>query len=287
MPLSAPVDGFRLAYDRAGAGPPAVLLHGWPGWRADHRDVVPLLAPHADVVVPDLRGFGESDRHDRSPREAYSAEAQAASVLALIEELGLDRPVLVGYDIGSRIARMIAVTRPDAIRALVLAPPLPGVGERVLSAAAQREFWYQPFHNLALAEELLDGRPDAVRAYLTHFWEHWSAPGWSLPAERFDELVALYARPGAFAASIAWYRSGSGGVATALAERAPDPDDRVRIPTTVLWGEHEPLFPPAFSDRLGEFYADFELEILAGVGHYTPLEAPERVAEATVRRLRR
>ena len=287
MPLSAPVDGFQLAYDRAGEGPPAVLLHGWPGWRADYRDVVPLLTPHADVVVPDLRGFGESDRHVRPPAEAYSAEAQAAGVLALIEELGLDRPVLVGYDVGSRVARMIAATHPDAIRALVLAPPLQGVGERILSAASQREYWYQPFHNLAIADALLDGRPDAVRVYLAHFWEHWSAPGWSLPTERFDELVALYSRPGAFTASIAWYRSGSGGVATALAERAPDPENRVHVPTTVLWGEHEPLFPLAWSDRLGEFYSDFELEIVEGAGHFTPLEAPAAVAEATVRRLRR
>ena len=105
MPHSSPIDGFSLAYDRAGDGPAAVLLHGWPGWRADYRDVVPLLSPHADVVVPDLRGFGESDRHDRPPKEAYSAEAQAASVLGLIEELGLDRPVLFGYDVGCRVAR--------------------------------------------------------------------------------------------------------------------------------------------------------------------------------------
>ncbi len=287
MPLSAPVDGFRLAYDRTGDGPPAVLLHGWPGWRADYRDVVPLLAPEADVVVPDLRGFGESDRHERPPPEAYSAAAQASSVLALIEELGLDRPVLVGYDVGSRVARLIAAEHPDAIRALVLSPPMPGVGERILSAGAQREYWYQPFHNLALADELLDGRPDAIRSYLRHFWEHWGAPGWSLPPDRFDELVELYARPGAFTASIAWYRSGSGGVATALAERVPDPEDRIGVPTTVLWGEHEPLSPPAFSDRIDEFYADFELHILEGVGHYAPLEAPQSVAEATVRGLRR
>jgi pimeloyl-ACP methyl ester carboxylesterase len=287
MPLSAPVDGFRLAYDRTGEGPPAVLLHGWPGWRADYRDVVPLLAPEADVVVPDLRGFGESDRHERPPREAYSAAAQAASVLALIEELGLDRPVLVGYDVGSRIARLIAAEHPDAIRALVLAPPMPGAGERIISADSQREYWYQPFHNLALADELLDGRPDAVRSYLRHFWEHWSAPGWSLPADRFDALVALYARPGAFTTSIAWYRSGSGGVATALTERVPAPDDRIAVPTTVLWGELEPLLPVAWSDRIGEFFADAELQILEGVGHFTPLEAPLRVAAATARGLRR
>jgi pimeloyl-ACP methyl ester carboxylesterase len=82
-------------------------------------------------------------------------------------------------------------------------------------------------------------------------------------------------------------RAGSGAVAQSAAERAPAPADRVQIPTTVLWGEHEPLFPVAWSDRLGEFYADFELQVLAGVGHFAPVEAPAAVADATVRRLRR
>ena len=57
---SSAVDGFELSYDRAGGGPAVVLLHGWPGDRADYRDVIPLLAGSADVVVPDLRGFGDS-----------------------------------------------------------------------------------------------------------------------------------------------------------------------------------------------------------------------------------
>jgi pimeloyl-ACP methyl ester carboxylesterase len=275
---SAPVDGFRLAYDRHGSGPPVVLLHGWPGHRGDYRDVAGLLEDDADVVVPDLRGFGESDRHDRPPPEAYSAEAQAASVIALIDELGLEEPVLVGYDVGNRVARAIVRTRP--VRAMVLSPPLPGIGERILRS---EEFWYQPFHKLELAERLIDGNPDAVRAYLAHFWEHWSAPGWSLAPDRFEEVVALYARPGAFTASIAWYRSGSSGVATALAETP----HRIAPPTTVLWPEHDPLFPPAWADRLDEFFDAYELHHLAGVGHFVPLEAPRAVAEATVRALRR
>jgi pimeloyl-ACP methyl ester carboxylesterase len=275
---SAPVDGFRLAYDRHGSGPPVVLLHGWPGHRGDYSDVAGLLEDDADVVVPDLRGFGESDRHDRPPPEAYSAEAQAASVIALIDELGLEEPVLVGYDVGNRVARAIVRTRP--VRAMVLSPPLPGIGERILRS---EEFWYQPFHKLELAERLIDGNPDAVRAYLAHFWEHWSAPGWSLAPDRFEEVVALYARPGAFTASIAWYRSGSSGVATALAETP----HRIAPPTTVLWPEHDPLFPPAWADRLDEFFDAYELHHLAGVGHFVPLEAPQAVAEATVRALRR
>src|ERR1700752_924421 len=102
MRRSDPVDGFRLAYQRAGQGPAVLLLHGWPGDRTDYREVVPLLAGAADVIVPDLRGFGESDRHPADPAEQYGAAAQARSVIGLIGELGLDRPVLAGYDIGSR-----------------------------------------------------------------------------------------------------------------------------------------------------------------------------------------
>jgi len=285
MPRSRPVDGFSLEYDRAGSGPAVVLLHGWPGSRDDQRDVAALLAGGADVVVPDLRGFGGSDRHAREPAEAYSADAQADSVCALIEELELERPVLSGYDVGSRVAQTIAARLPDDVRALVVAPPMPGVGRRVLEPDAQREFWYQPFHRLPLSERLVDGDERAVRTYLEHFWAHWSGPDFTADPARFDALVADYARPGAFTASIAWYRAGAGTFARSLGEQAPAPLDRVAVPTTVLWPEHDPLFPRAWSDRLDEFYADVDLQLVDGIGHFVPLEAPDRVAEAIRARL--
>ena len=62
--------------------------------------------------------------------------------------------------------------------------------------------------------------------------------------------------------------------------RAPAPEDRLAVPTTVLWPTQDPLFPPAWSDRLGEFFADAELRVLAGVGHFVPLQAPDEVAGA-------
>jgi pimeloyl-ACP methyl ester carboxylesterase len=283
---SRPVDGFCLEYDRAGSGPAVVLLHGWPGSRSDHRDVAALLREDADVVVPDLRGFGGADRHDRPPPEAYSADAQAESVCGLIEELGLERPVLAGYDVGSRVAQAVARRFAGDVRALVVAPPLPGIGPRILEPQAQREFWYQPFHRLALSEALIDGDARAVRAYLEHFWTHWSGPRWAPDPDRFEELVGLYARPGAFRASIAWYRAGAGSVAHSLAERPPAPLDRLAVPTTVLWPEHDPLFPSTWSDRLEEFLADVELHVLDDVGHFVPLEAPAAFADAIRRRLR-
>jgi pimeloyl-ACP methyl ester carboxylesterase len=280
VPRSAPVDGFSLAYARHGAGTPVVLLHGWPGSRRDYSGLIARLEREAHLVVPDLRGFGGSDRHADRPAAGYGAPDQAASVRELIVELGLDRPIFVGYDIGSRVAQAIAREAPEEVRGLVLSPPLPGIGDRILSPDAVREFWYQTFHQLPLAGELVGPEPAAVRAYLRHFWSHWSAQGWELPTEELDRLVEVYAMPGAFAASIAWYRAGGGAVAQSLDETPPAPEDRIVPPTRVLWGREDPLFPLEWADRIGEFFADATLEPLAGVGHFTPIEAPDAVAAA-------
>ena len=135
--------------------------------------------------------------------------------------------VIAGYDIGSRIAQALARTTPRLVRALVIAPPLPGVGQRVPGEHPPREFWYQPFHRLELSERLIDGNPDAVRAYLRHFWTHWSGPGFELDDADLDRLVDLYSGRGAFTASIGWYRGGAGAIASSLCRdgscaRGPD-----------------------------------------------------------------
>jgi pimeloyl-ACP methyl ester carboxylesterase len=282
---SAPIDGFSLAYERHGpeVGTPAVvLLHGWPGDRQDWRAVVPLLQAEgrATVVVPDLRGFGASDAHASEDADAYAAAGQAASVLGLIRELELGPAVLAGYDVGSRVAQQMAREAPDAVRALVLAPPLPGAGERVLSEGAVREFWYQSFHRLDLAERLIDGSPVAIRAYLEHFWTHWSGPGYTPDPAQLDRLAEVYGAPGAFVASIGWYRAGAGTVARSLAEQAPAPEDRIAAPTTVLWPAHDPLFPAEWSDRLDAFFSAATLTWLPESGHFSPLEAPAEFAAA-------
>jgi pimeloyl-ACP methyl ester carboxylesterase len=257
-----------------------VLLHGWPGDRTDYRHVAPLVADAADVVVPDLRGFGESDKHEVDPTTQYHAVAQARSVVGLIDELGLRRPVIAGYDVGSRIAQAIARERPDLVGALVIAPPLPGIGQRILQPQPQREFWYQSYHRLELSTEMIDGKPDAVRTYLRHFWSHWSGPDFELAGDDLDHLVSVYGAPGAFAASIAWYRAGAGSVAASLAEQVPEPDQRIAVPTTVLWPSHDPLFPREWSDRIDDFFAAATLTLLDGVGHFTPIECPDKFAAA-------
>lgn len=278
---SSPVDGFRLTFDRFGAAdaPPVVLLHGWPGNRHDYRRIVPLLGDAADIVVPDLRGFGGSDKHAVDVQHFYSASAQADSVLGLIHELRLTGVVLAGYDVGSRVAQSVARMQPDLVKALVLSPPLPGIGDRVLAAGAQHEFWYQAFHQLPLADQLIDGNPDAVREYLRHFWNHWSGPGFVVAESDIDQLVSDYALPGAFTASIAWYRAGAGIVAQSLTELPPERAIKIHAPTDVLWPRHDPLFPSDWADRLDDYFLDVRLHVVDAAGHFTPLECPNTFAD--------
>jgi pimeloyl-ACP methyl ester carboxylesterase len=188
--------------------------------------------------------------------------------------------VIAGYDIGSRTAQAIARTPPDLVSALVLSPRYRDTGDRILSPHAVREFWFQAFHGLDLCTELIDSKPDAVRAYLRRFWSHWSRPGYEPAETHLDHLVSVYGQPGAFAASIAWYRAGGATVAVSLAERVPDADDRIAVLTTVLWPDHDPLFRFEWSDRIGSFFTATTLRRLDGAGHFTPLERPQDFAAA-------
>jgi pimeloyl-ACP methyl ester carboxylesterase len=165
------------------------------------------------------------------------------------------------------------------VQALVLSPPLPGAGDRVLTAKAQGEFWYQAFHQLPLAGQLIDGNPDAVREYLRHFWNHWSGPNFTLSEDDLDRLASDYALPGAFTASIAWYRAGAGMIAQALTELPPDRAIKIHAPTDVLWPEHDPLFPREWADRLEHYFTDVHLHLADDAGHFTPLECPDQFAE--------
>jgi len=134
------------------------------------------------------------------------------------------------------------------------------------------------FHRSGLAEQLLDGQPERVREYLRDRYQHWSGPDFHLEEADLEHLVAVYGPSGAFAASIAWYHAGGGLIANAMTEQAPARHDRLQMPVRVLWQEFDPTFPRAFSDRLDAFFADVTITHADGVGHFTPLEAPEAFA---------
>jgi pimeloyl-ACP methyl ester carboxylesterase len=281
---TADADGLALHYVRWGQGTPQVIvLHGWPGFWYDWRRVLPRLADFTSVVAPDLRGFGASAKPDWPAQTAYSADAQARNVLALLDHLDVERLVVVGYDIGSRVAQTLARLAPTRVHALVLAAPVyPGIGTRPLEPEAQRERWYQHFHQLPEAGALIGHDRETVRLYLSHFYDHWLGTKLALRPAEFEEIVAAYAQPGAAAASIAWYRAGggSGQIALAAAAGTPPPPP-IAQPTRVLWGNADPVLPAAWADRLGESFTQLlGVHILPGIGHFVPFEAPDAFVEA-------
>ncbi|MBE7204343.1 MAG: alpha/beta hydrolase [Parafilimonas terrae] len=286
MPFASAIDSYRLYYERRGEGHPVVAVHGSPGDGSEYAKVVPAIAHKADVIVPDLRGFGRSDKHLDGPPDAFSRDGQVRAVIALMDELRIKKAVLVGYDIGGFVVQTVAARRPDLVGAMVLSPPLPGAGRRILTPEAVQAFFHAALFQTSLVEEVFDGRPEAIRALLGYCLETWSGPGSTVREELVDHLTEMHAAKGTFTAGISWFRHDEGNPITAYArEVTPAREARATTPTTVLWPEHDPLFPTAWSDRLDEFFTDFELRFLPQAGHFAPLEAPQDFAEAILRRI--
>src|SRR5215207_675612 len=124
--------GLRFHVAEAGAGAPVVLLHGWPQHWWLWRRVVPLLAPHARLLMLDLRGFGWSD----APPDGYDKQTMAEDVLGVLDAMEIDRVRLVGHDWGGWIGFLAALSAPERIErlmALSIPPPFGRPSPRALA----------------------------------------------------------------------------------------------------------------------------------------------------------
>jgi pimeloyl-ACP methyl ester carboxylesterase len=270
-----------LHYARLGRGDPVLLLHGWPGFWYDWRRVLVPLAEAADVIAPDFRGFGDSDKPDLPPAEGYTPSVLADDLMALLDGLGIPQVVIAAHDIGATIAQALALRDPERVQRLALFnPPYPGIGERRYEPSAQREFWYQHFHSLPWSDRLIAHDRETVRLYLAHFYDHWCGRKEAVREREFEAIVDAYARPGAMAASIAYYRARAAG---RQAQAAAPAAAQIKQPTVVAWGELDPVIPSAWADRLGDTFLHHELSLLPGIGHFVPFEA----AQATIQTIHR
>lgn len=274
--------GVALHYVRLGEGHPVLLLHGWPGFWYDWRRVLVPLSATADVIAPDFRGFGDSDKPDLPPADGYTPEILAEDLLALLDALGISRVVVAAYDIGATVAQTLALRHPERVRALALFnPAYPGIGQRRFDPSVHSEFWYQHFHALDWSDRLIAHDRETVRLYLEQFYDHWAGKKEAIRERELEAIVDVYARPGAVKASIAYYRAR----AAARRARAPDAhrESPISQPAMIAWGELDPVMLAAWADRLQDTFPDHELSLLPGIGHFVPIEAPEQTM-ATIRR---
>jgi pimeloyl-ACP methyl ester carboxylesterase len=267
------VNGARLHVTRTGRGRPLLLLHGWPEIALTWEPVMRRLAGAYELVAPDLRGFGDSDK----PSGPFGAADQAADLGALLDTLGFDRVGIVGHDVGGAVMQAIARAAPARVAGLFFFDFVyPGIGVRMGAPDRLGEIWYQSFHQLPLALELAGASRASCRAYIDHFLRHWAHR-----PDAFDDVlerfVDAYAAPGNLAGGFAYYQAAQPGRIAMLKGEAP-PLPPIVVPTCVRWAEHDPLFPYAWTDRLGETFTDLDLARFPGVGHFPHREDPDRAA---------
>ncbi|AYO84498.1 alpha/beta fold hydrolase [Methylobacterium brachiatum] len=271
--LTVRVNGANLHVARRGTGSPLLLLHGWPEFWLTWEPVMERLSARHTLIAPDLRGFGDSDK----PEGAFGPPEQAADMAALLEALGIDRAGIVGHDVGGAVIQALARAHPERCAGLFLFDFVyPGIGPRLGEPDRLSEIWYQSFNQMDLAVTLVGASQDSCAAYIGHFLRHWSHR-----KDAFDPVMDAFAdnfwKPGNLAGGFAHYRAAHAGRIAMLKGEAP-PLPPIAVPTCVRWAEHDPIFPYAWTDRLGETFSDLDLAPFPGVGHFPHREDPDRAA---------
>lgn len=252
------------------AGPPVLLLHGFPEfWYGWHRQITPLAQAGLRVIVPDLRGYNLSSK-PRGSRN-YTAQVILGDVLALLDQLELEQVALVGHDWGGLLAWWLASYHPQRLRRMVvLNAPHPQVFRQfALRHPAQvLRSSYLLLFQLPWAPEVLLRTGD-------YFWLRQGMCRTSRPGTFSDEDMqryqAAWAQPGALQGMLNWYR----GLRHSL--ESATPDGPVSPPTLLIWGERDfalsPQLAPASLARCG----NGRLEVISTAGHWVQHEAAERV----------
>ncbi|KNY20791.1 alpha/beta hydrolase [Methylobacterium sp. ARG-1] len=271
--LTVRVNGANLHVARRGTGSPLLLLHGWPEFWLTWEPVMERLSARHTLIAPDLRGFGDSDK----PAGPFGAADQAADMAALLDALGLERAGIVGHDVGGAVIQALARAHPERCAGLFLFDFVyPGIGPRLGEPDRLSEIWYQSFNQMDLAVTLVGASRESCAAYIGHFLRHWSHR-----KDAFDPVMDVFAdnfwKPGNLAGGFAHYRAAQAGRIAMLKGKAPTLPP-IAVPTCVRWAEHDPIFPYAWTDRLGETFSDLDLALFPGVGHFPHREDPDRAA---------
>jgi pimeloyl-ACP methyl ester carboxylesterase len=255
----------------AGEGDDVVLcLHGWPQHWYEWRHLMPALADRHRVIAMDLRGFGWSD----APADGYEKENMADDVLAVMDELRLDRVKLVGHDWGGWIGFLLGIKAPERFdRYLALNILHPWVSRRRFAPHAWR-FWYQwVILSPGLGYQLhRRGRfiPKVLVGAST------VKDGWD--RETIHAFSDSFMAPDHAMAGVRMYRTFN------LKEVRPIMSglymsSRLSVPTFLLFGEDDFALRPELLTGYERHADEMKVELVPGCGHFIADERPELVAE--------
>jgi len=263
--------------------PPVILMHGFPESHRTWRDVAPLLSDQLRLIMPDLRGFGESDR----PQDvaSYATDILIADIFALADALDIDRFALVGHDWGGAISWAAAIRgNPRINRLAVINSPHPLIFQKSLiedeaqRAASQyiRAFRDPDFEKFVEAI--------GFEAFFDKSFRNHVDPA-AIPAQERRITIDQWSRPGALTAMLNWYRASQIVVPTpGIIVDVPDwvlrAFPRIKVPVRVVWALEDKALLPIQLEGIGEMGDDVEVFPLKDVGHFAPWEAPDKVAAA-------
>lgn len=264
----ADLGDVRLHYVTAGQGAAVVLLHGWPQTWYMWRKILPGLAQRYRVVVPDLRGLGDSSR----PAGGYDKKTLAHDVWRLVHDvLGEQRFFLVGHDWGGPTAFALAAQHRQAVRRIAIFDvPVPGDGTPVMF----NNRWHHGLHwELDFPEALTAGREDV---YLGFFYRNWGARPDAISEEDQREYLRTYRQPGAMRAGFNLYRATVQDIEDNQAFIA---QGKLEMPVLCYGGAAGRGRGVAAMESWQRVASDVRGGIAEGCGHWIPEERPEWVVE--------
>lgn len=279
---------LSIAYEEHGPadGLPVVLLHGFPYSPRTFDAVAPILAAKGfHAIIPYLRGFGPTRFLSADTQRSGEQAAIGTDLIELITALGLDRPIVAGYDWGGRAACVAAAIRPDLVRGLVtgggynlFGPPIADP----LLPEVEHVLWYQYYLHTERGRAMLETNR---RGFCRLLWTLWS-PGWSFSEKDFAQSADNFDSPDFVEVVLHSYRHRSGLVAgdpslRDLATRLESEQPPITVPAIALFGDRG-LLPAAPERNRDKFLSSWEYRLLQKAGHNLPQETPVAFAQAVI-----
>jgi len=261
----------RLHAVTGGAGPPLLLVHGWPQTWYAWRMLMPALARGFSVVAVDQRGIGLSDK----PQDGYDTATLANDLVALMEALGHQRFALYGTDVGMPIAYALAADHPDRVDRLVVSEaPLPGISPSpplFLPPGLNERLWHLAFNQLPkVNEQLVSGREDIF------FGAEFDASAGTnkLPSDAVKYYIDILKDPDHLRGSFGFYRA----IPISTAQNQQRKTRRLTLPVLAMGGGESTGEGAGNTMKLVADHV--QTVVLTGSGHWVAEQAPDQLLAA-------
>jgi pimeloyl-ACP methyl ester carboxylesterase len=279
--FEAQLEGIKIHYVREGSGPPLLLLHGWPGFWWEWHKVIGDLAKDYDVIVPDLRGYGDSEKPDLNDISLFSLEHGVDDIDRLLEHLGIESAYIVGHDWSSLLIHKFVRKYRSRVRKVINFDPItPNFGPFYLGFPHMSESWYSQFQQLDMAVELVSSSREACTIYFRHFLDQWSYSKKLLSDGEMEVYVDHFMKPGNIHGGFNWYRANLAVTSDPWTQIDKTISD---APMTFLWGMGDTVVPSSTSPDIPQYYNNYTMEYVPDAGHFMMVEKPELVI-STVRK---